>query len=295
MMADLLARAGASDKDREAWLAARREGITATEIAKLAQSRAFETELRRIKAGEETFSGNRYTAWGKLREPVIAEHARGFGLEPEHRVFHAAENSRHLASPDALGEDFDGKLFIGEFKTSLHDLDPSGDYYWSTTYADQMQWQMYVTGAERCLFVWEQHDGHWPEPYAFPVRSSWVERDDARIAELRVIADRFLEGPVAVTGVEAWQAEYLDAKADREAAQQRMDAASEALAGLFPDGGSVESPLGKVTVSLPKPGVRFDASAFKAAHPDLHKEFQKETKPGGPRVTVTPVKEEDDG
>lgn len=289
---DLLARAGASDEDREAWLAERREGITATEVAKLAKSPGFEAELRRIKAGEETFSGNRHTAWGVAREPVIAEHARGFGLEPEHRVFHAREDSRHLASPDALGEDFDGRLFIGELKTSAHDLDPSGDYYWSTTYAEQMQWQMYVTGADRCLLVWEQHDGHWPEPYTFPVRSSWVDRDEQRILELIELADRFLEGPVM--GVEAWQAEYLDAKQDREAAQQRMDRASDALAGLFPEGGSVESPLGKVTVSIPKPGTRFDATAFKAAHPDLHQQFQKATKPGGPRVTVTPVKEEDD-
>lgn len=287
---DLFARAGASDEDREAWLAERREGITATEVAKLAKSPAAEVEIRREKAGESTFHGNRYTDWGKAREPHLAAYARGFGLEPESRVFHSETDSRFLASPDAVGLNFDDEVFLGEIKTSKHDLNPDKEYFWTTTYYDQMQWQMFVTGAVECVFIWEQHDDGWPAPTVFPVRHKWMQREDPRIVELIEVANRFLDGGEKPQ-VEAWQAHYLDAKSDKEEAQSRMDEAAAALRGLFPDGGAVETPLGKVSVSFPKPSKRFDSTAFKAAEPDLYKQYQKESPAGEPRVTVTPVKE----
>ena len=69
MLEDLMARAGASDTDREAWLAERAQGVTATEIRDLAKCGAgFRLDLIAQKRGApSTFTGNQYTAWRSRR------------------------------------------------------------------------------------------------------------------------------------------------------------------------------------------------------------------------------------
>lgn len=63
--------------DTEEWLEQRREVITATEIARAIRSPKYARELREEKrTGVQSFTGNRYTEWGKEREPVIAKHVR---------------------------------------------------------------------------------------------------------------------------------------------------------------------------------------------------------------------------
>jgi hypothetical protein len=198
--------------DREAWLAARREGVTATQVAKLAASPAYALELRREKAtGVQTFTGNAATEWGKLREPIIAEWYAGSGLEPTSKLYRSKEDPRFLASPDMIGEDFSEHLFLGEIKTSKHNLSPEGEHFARTTYADQMQWQMFVTGATWCSFIWEQHDGTWVEqfdgtfgPTPFDPRTATIERDDDRIEHLVGVAERFLSADAEAAGAEAW-------------------------------------------------------------------------------------------
>ena len=72
---DLYVRAGASDTDREAWLAQRRTGITATEVRDIAKGGAVKRkELIGYKLHPETntFTGNQYTEWGKKREAALA-------------------------------------------------------------------------------------------------------------------------------------------------------------------------------------------------------------------------------
>ena len=193
---DLYVRAGASDTDREAWLAQRRTGITATEVRDIAKGGAVKRkELIGYKLHPETntFTGNQYTEWGKKREAALARVLEAAGITPETRIFQALENPRHMASPDGVGFDPIGcEWVLGEIKTSKYNLDPAGDRFAATGYYDQMQWQMYVCGATRCLFVWEQHDDAWPAPSPLPHRTAWVERDDERIAQLIVIADEFL-------------------------------------------------------------------------------------------------------
>lgn len=186
----LALRAGASDTDRELWLAERLRGVTATEIRDLVvKGPTFRRELIDIKLGRtvDSFTGNQYTAWGKKREPIIAAWVeQSFGILPESRVIRAAENLRLLASPDGVGVDFDGNLLLSEIKTSGHDIAPGTAKYADVGYLLQMIWGMRITGARRCLYVWEQHDGNWqdrggdylePAPLHAQPLTEWIEYD----------------------------------------------------------------------------------------------------------------------
>jgi hypothetical protein len=194
-LADLMSRAGASDQDRTAWLAERRGGITATEVRDLAIGKKRQGELVDLKLGlrEDTFNGNAYTEWGKLREPFLAAIAERRGIAAESRVFHAAADSRWLASPDGVGTDFDGELLVGEYKTSGHDLTPGSPSFERTGYFEQMQWAMHVTGARRCLFIWEERLGM-PETGFEAGRQfeHWIEYHEPTVKHLVTVARRFL-------------------------------------------------------------------------------------------------------
>jgi len=205
--------------DEELWLAERRKGVTATEIAKLAkgQPAARRDVLAEKVSGDRSFFGNKYTDWGLEREIALAtilemEH----GFEASDILFHAEENTRHLATPDAILLDPFGAPAVAEIKTSKFDLDPVGKPFAKSTYMDQMQWQMYVAGGScfRCLFIWEQHDDVWVEdefgvqrPTPIGHAQTWLPRNDERIAELIAIADEFLtelDEALAVAEVVEW-------------------------------------------------------------------------------------------
>lgn len=226
-------RFGPSDADREEWLAARRQGITATEVRDLwlldpGRRVLAMRELAEKKLGRraDSFSGNKYTAWGKEREPVIADLVRSrFGIEPESRLVRAAENPRHLASPDGIGEGFGGDLAIAEIKTSGHDLDPdaeTGGTAWNAFekagYLAQMVWQMYVVGCGMCLFAWEERIGAGTaeDPFrAGQVRWVWVFASEHQsvLADLIAIADEFL-ALLDEMGAEAFEESLIDEELD---------------------------------------------------------------------------------
>jgi hypothetical protein len=180
-LADLISRAGPPDTDRPAWLAFRRTGITATEVRDLHLGKITADDLAKAKHGGDgpDLSGNVYIAWGNEREPIIAERLRvALGMDPEHRVFHAQENSRHLASPDGVGTDFDELLEISEIKTG-------GYRYFGHAgmvdkgYLAQMVWAMYVTGAWRCRYEFETREQHPMGGFApGSSYSEWVVLDD---------------------------------------------------------------------------------------------------------------------
>lgn len=269
-LAELEARAGASDQDRAAWLAERLTGLTATEIAGLASGKIKRDDLVALKLGRkvDTFSGNAYTEWGKLREPIIAEALRGLGIEPESRVFHHGENSRHLASPDGIGVDFDDQVVTSEIKTSGKVLLPvTSAAFKATGYGDQIQWALHVTGGVRCLLAVELRlnvDGaREGEPVFEPGQREtvWVDRDEARIAELIVIADDFFaeldrqreEGaPVIDEAVDTHALNYLRGLAAEKEGKALKETSYKALVAA---GVSQESPLARVTYSPAKAGV----------------------------------------
>jgi hypothetical protein len=213
VLTDLAARVLSDGVDEAAWLDARRGVVTATEAkiishgTSAARSREAARLLKEKVSGERSFFGNHFTEWGNLREPVIlAELAVRFGFAPGGALYFAEECSLHAATPDAVRVNFDGLLELAEIKTSKKDVSPGSEAFVAYGYEYQMQWQMYVLGAQRNLYVYEKHDDDWSGwtvgdwetyrletgPRVEPIGFRWFERDDSMIAEMIAAADAFL-------------------------------------------------------------------------------------------------------
>lgn len=182
----LAARIVADSRDRVAWVRARSRGITATDVATLTSANAI-ARAADAKLMGSGFSGNAYTAHGRVREPEIARWvAATHGILPSSALFHAVVEKRHLATPDGIAVDADGRVTLAEIKTTNKSWRsiPRG-------YLRQVWWQQHVLGAERTLVAWEQHDGFVPvgdEP-----KCAWVERDDVEIAKLVRLATALID------------------------------------------------------------------------------------------------------
>lgn len=206
------------------WYERRMVGVTATEVRDLAKgykSNRNKITREKLTGDRANLAGKPAVEYGKLREPMIAAWIeRRFGIPASDLLYVQDEDSRYLATPDGVEVDeYIGQVFVSEVKTSMHDLTPGriedgvlrltkgpggkwylqDNHFAKTGYYDQMQWQMFVMGASRTLFAWEEHDGDWSEwPHRAPRTKTdepgwcWVLRDDKRIAELKVIADTFL-------------------------------------------------------------------------------------------------------
>lgn len=186
MTPELAARILADSQDRVAWLRARSRGITATDVAQLTGvnsiARAADAKLK-----GSGFSGNAYTDHGRRREPEIAAWvAATHGISPSSALFHAVVEKRHLATPDGIAVDSEGRVTLAEIKTT--------NKTWKSiprTYLRQVWWQQHVIGAERTLVVWEEHDDFVPvrdEP-----RCAWVERDEYEIGKLVGLATSLID------------------------------------------------------------------------------------------------------
>ena len=133
------------------------------------------------------FSGNAYTAHGRVREPEIAALGR---RDPRHpalvrpvprrrREAAPRDPRRHRRRPRRPRP-------LAEIKTT--------NKSWRSiprSYLRQVWWQQHVLGAERTLVAWEEHDAFVPvgdEP-----RCAWVDRDDAEIAKLVRLATALID------------------------------------------------------------------------------------------------------
>ena len=186
MTPELAARIVADSRDRVAWVRARSRGITATDVAALTSANAIGRAADSKLMGSG-FSGNAYTAHGRQREPEIARWvAATHGIQPSSALFHAVIEKRHLATPDGIGVDRDGRVRLAEIKTT--------NKAWRSiprSYLRQVWWQQHVLGAERTLVAWEQHSEFIPigdEP-----RCAWVDRDEAEIAKLVRLATSLID------------------------------------------------------------------------------------------------------
>ncbi|WP_248242070.1 YqaJ viral recombinase family protein [Microbacterium kunmingense] len=186
MTPELAARIVADSRDRVAWVRARSRGITATDVAALTSERAI-PRAADAKLMGSNFSGNAYTAHGRIREPEIAAWvAATHGIRPSSALFHAEVEKRHLATPDGIAVDPSGRVVLAEIKTTKK--------AWRSiprTYLRQVWWQQHVLGAERTLVVWEEHDGFVPvgdEP-----RCAWVDRDEVEIGRLVRLATSLID------------------------------------------------------------------------------------------------------
>ncbi|WP_192796265.1 MULTISPECIES: YqaJ viral recombinase family protein [Corynebacterium] len=281
------------------WLEARRRYITATMIARLA---ACHSEWPRVwderETGQTAFRGNRYTEWGKQREPVIAEYLQIFvdsRLEPSSDLY-VDDDGVSACSPDmvALGAD-DGLL--GEIKTVKadkawvcppHGADPRD--FIPSRYYDQMQWQMMVTGAWECLFGWEPHEDFTPG------RIEWcaVKRDEKRIEELCSIRDEFLSGgwrdDSARPEVDGLLQRIRELRLMKRPLEEEEHELLDRLRDTLGDSDvSYEAAGLKVSYTLPKPRRTWQAKEFAKAHPDLASEFTREVPATKRTLRVTEV------
>lgn len=185
----------------EEWLRQRRSVVTATDVAKIktGSDKAF-ASLWKEKRTPSTFRGNRFTKHGQYREPVIAAWLSEDypWLRPNKALLISEDDARFGATPDMVSDD---GLVLGEIKTRKVSDDKVEWLSWvdvcadqtGKKYACQVAWQLFVTGAERCVFAvehWSDEDG-WAD--LRPLRVFDVERDEELIAELRDVAERFLE------------------------------------------------------------------------------------------------------
>jgi hypothetical protein len=169
----------------EAWLEARRHGVSATAVAEAATPSGFRNVVDNWGVPVEE---NAYMTFGKEAEPELMRHAhQEHGILPSDWLI-AGENPRHLATPDGLSIDH---TTIAEAKTTGKD--------WATPpikYRRQIQWQLAQTGAERCLLVWNLRvpdDAGWFYLGWIEPTTLWIERNPDMIAELNVAAERLLE------------------------------------------------------------------------------------------------------
>lgn len=183
---ELEARIVADSRDRVAWMRARSQGITATDVAGLSTPasilRAAQQKLR-----PSGFSGNAYTDHGRRREPLIAEWVeKEHGIHPSTALFCAEVEKRHLATPDGILQDSEGRIVLAEIKTTNKSWRsiPRG-------YLRQVWWQQHVVGAERTLFAWEEHRDFRPL-HDQPV-CVWIDRDDAEIDKLVHLATALID------------------------------------------------------------------------------------------------------
>jgi hypothetical protein len=171
--------------DRDAWLHARSQGVTATMVAKASTPAGFRDVIEQIENPVD-ITPNAVMDWGNYREPFIAQVVKErYGIMPnDWLIARDADLCRwQMATPDGLSMDHS---VIAEIKTTGKPLDTI-----PIAYRRQMQWQMYVTGAERCLFAYELRlEG--PEGFVpgFDVECQWVDYDAEMIADLVAVAEQ---------------------------------------------------------------------------------------------------------
>jgi hypothetical protein len=173
-----------SSQTKDLWLAARDRGVTATQVAKASTPAGMKEVLAQIE-NPTPVEPNGFMDWGVEREAYIAHVVKErYGILPNDWLLCAdgAGNEWQMATPDGLSLDH---TIIGEYKTSGKSLQKV-----PANYMRQVQWQLYVTGAERALFAYELRlEG--PEGFVpgFDVECQWIDRDEKIIADLIKVAE----------------------------------------------------------------------------------------------------------
>lgn len=171
--------------DEDLWQEIRHFGISATEVAGASTPAGYKKVLEGRLYGSHV-EDNAYMRFGRDTEPIVAMFLKDeLDIMPNDWSICHRENRHHRATPDGLSLDHD---LISEIKTTGRDFEgkvPIG-------YMRQMQWQMYVTDTDRCIFAWmlrvETDEGFvpgWLEP-------KWmvVHRNEEHIDALKITADK---------------------------------------------------------------------------------------------------------
>jgi putative phage-type endonuclease len=174
----------AQSSDRDRWLEAREQGVTATLVAKAATDSGMRGVLWDIanpgEGGEHEVTD--YMRFGVEYEPYIMRFMKKtYGIMPNDWLIRSEEHDWMMATPDGLSLDHS---VIAEVKTTGKDWGelkhvPIG-------YRRQVQWQLHCTDAEKCYFGYllrTEVDGRL-EPAWFEPKVFVIERDQKMIDSL---------------------------------------------------------------------------------------------------------------
>lgn len=269
--------------NREDWLRSREGVLTATQIARLVIGGPAERlEVRKEFEGEHRNFDSKYLAWGREREPEIAEYSRLFvdsSLKPNRNFLVSTRDPRIGATPDALGDGV-----IGEFKTSKNPMPEDLSQAMARLhmrYYVQVQVQLFVTGADACVFAWEQHSDEWPNPETYEIRHQTILPDRQMWGIIAEVVDWFFNDDVDVdsttrTIIQDKVDELREIQERQDNLKQQESKIRDQIQELLGDEDvSLELHGAKVSSYQPKPSKRFDSTAFKKAHPDMYQEFVK--------------------
>ncbi len=182
MLLELNQRIIANANDQEQWHKIRSRSVTASDAARLATSNSIQGVYAQKKQGPFDFSHNLNIQWGVEREPVILKQ---LGYTQNRNSYHAIGERGFIATPDSLIFD-GGALAVCEVKTTVEDFSDR----MNKNYLRQMQWQMYVTNTQKCLFVWELRNRQFE--VIRPVQYRWIHRDEKAIDQLKIYAQALL-------------------------------------------------------------------------------------------------------
>lgn len=273
-----------SSEDRQAWLDARRNGVTATDVSRLAHGgKSVWAAIKAEKAGGTHWAGNEFTRWGQDREPVIARWASG-RWPVEHNTFllRSDEDERWLATPDLVA--LDDESMLGDIKTAVWRGQPWDEV--PANYYDQLTWQMHVTGIPEAVLVVEFHEQF--RPVHFEPTVYTVEFDPKRCDELVEIAESFL-AMGEPSAMDVYLADWAVAKEAENAAKAQREEVEALIRKEIGDRESFKfvGDGGSISLTTPKPSRRLDAKRVEAAHPDVFDECVVETQ-GRARLLVKP-------
>lgn len=294
-------------ESEEQWLEARKRYVTATEVAQLVRrGESYWRELRELKAGRrecKDLSHVPAVRHGKEREAAIVPFVQSLEPDMVHNEDLVVRLGRYAATPDLLGDGI-----VGEIKTvkdtRLAKLQAAGG--WPTgQYYDQVQWQLFVTGAIACVFAWEPYeDWHGTlVPREDKRGNITIHRDEERIKQLRSVADRFLDvesTPVATEVPDEvqrllneleeirWEKQRVVVPIVQE--ERRILDELKALAGGEPASWECES--FRVTVTEPKQSKRLDRKKLFAENPQLAEEDYLVASEQSPRIRIIENKKE---
>jgi hypothetical protein len=132
-------------------LEVRSTGVTATAVAKAVTPDGYREVLQQLRQPQD-IADNDFMRFGREQEgPIIEKLQTLVDIEPNDWLIakDSAEKKWMMATPDGLSADHST---IAEVKTTGRDwgrwAQVPGNYH------RQVQWQLFVTGAERCVFAW---------------------------------------------------------------------------------------------------------------------------------------------
>ena len=286
--------------DHDEWLEQRRKVLTATEIAKAIRSPKYARDLHDEKrTGVQKFTGNKYTEWGKLREPVIAHYI--WNKIDERLVVNddlwISDDETIGATPDMVDRGYTNRQplrRVAEIKTVVEHLDwHEGDI--PPHYYDQVQIQMYVTESDECLFAWEPYEIVGDSfRVAGKIRHRIIHRDADRIAELLEFAAKWRAGEAEELPDISYPLEQIAKLTEQKRALDDLITGfrEEISEQIGNEPASYEFP-GLATVTMKRASIRktFNASKFRKDHPEMAEQYTTE-KEGKPTLSITFAKED---